>query len=224
MYLHNILKRDLKELISRIYFTQQKDPSSADFVELTRNDRILLNIQYSDADIQHLTKYKFQCIVKKKINDAAFKWLNDKAKDMSKMKILKYNNLKLQNYMENQLFNSKNVSLLLSLRTRTVRGIRNDFKGMFEDTKCPLPGCGESDNLQHILKCKVLLQRLPPTEVTYTDVFRTDNVRLNKAIQAYSQHLKMRDILINETSESATQINIESVPCISLQDSKESFL
>ena len=42
------------------------------------------------------------------------------------------------------------ASLMLALRTRTVRGIRTDFGNMFLDKTCPLPGCLEADSLSRL--------------------------------------------------------------------------
>ena len=66
------------------------------------------------------------------------------------MKGITYSQFKKANY----LFNSENRTLLLALRTRTVNGIKNDFKGHYSDIMCPLK-CGEDDILHHILDCRV---------------------------------------------------------------------
>ena len=67
--------------------------------------------------------------------------------------------------MNSPLFNSESSKLLLALRTRTVNGIRSDFRGLFVDFKCPLK-CGEDDKLQHILECAVLKTHHNTDELT----------------------------------------------------------
>ena len=62
----------------------------------------------------------------------------------------------LQAYMQSEIFNDEMASLLLALRTRTVRGIRSDFGEMFPDKSCPLEGCSLPDSLGHILAYTVL--------------------------------------------------------------------
>ena len=54
------------------------------------------------------------------------------------------------------MFTEAESSLLLALRTRTVRGIRTDFPGMYTSRECPMVGCGEEDTLPHLLTCTVL--------------------------------------------------------------------
>ena len=53
------------------------------------------------------------------------------------------NNYKTLGYM--QSFSREQSSLLLILRTRTVRTIRSDFGEMFLDKHCPLTNCLDLD-------------------------------------------------------------------------------
>ena len=48
------------------------------------------------------------------------------------------------------LFTKNSRSLLMALRTRTVRGIKSDFPGLYRDKICPV-GCGENDTIQNVL-------------------------------------------------------------------------
>ena len=78
-------------------------------------------------------------------------------------------------YLKSPLFNSESSELLLALRTRTVNGIKNDFRGLYTDIKCPL-NCGEDDLTKHIMECTVLKSRHSSTEISnsyvkYDDVF-----------------------------------------------------
>ena len=59
---------------------------------------------------------------------------------------IKYNKFELASYLNSPLFNNENRILLLALRTRTVRGIRNDFRGMYADNMCPLGTCSDSSS------------------------------------------------------------------------------
>ena len=66
----------------------------------------------------------------------------------------------------------------MSLRSRTVRGNRNDLRGMYPDILCPL-GCGDVDTLQNVLTCSVLKQYHTSKEVTdrnveYNDIYSED--------------------------------------------------
>ena len=68
---------------------------------------------------------------------------------------LMYSKLELQPYLHSSLFGTEDMQMLLALRTRTVRGIKSDFRGMYQDEQCPL-GCGNKDTLPNMMSCSVL--------------------------------------------------------------------
>ena len=64
---------------------------------------------------------------------------------------------------------------------------------MFLDEKCPLPGCSEPDSLPHILRCRVLQDRVrDPSTVSYGDVFSPDLTVQQEAVQRFSLILEAR--------------------------------
>ena len=71
------------------------------------------------------------------------------------MQLINYKTFKLQYYLFNPMFNNESRNLLFRLRTRTVSGIKSDFKGIYSDTTCPMR-CGQDDTIPHILSCTVL--------------------------------------------------------------------
>ena len=82
--------------------------------------------------------------------------------------IMYTNSFMPQPYMVN--WTREQSSLMMALRTRTVRGIRTDFGNMFLDKTCPLPGCLEADSLSHVLVCTALQAVVHPS--VQTDVQR----------------------------------------------------
>ena len=103
--------------------------------------------------------------------------------------------------MTSPQFTFDNASLLLALRTRTVRGIRNDFGGLYPDKTCPL-GCGEMDTLQNILTCAVLKQKhvskdMSTSEMQYEDIFSSNIVKQQQVTELYRQLLDVRNNILN---------------------------
>ena len=81
------------------------------------------------------------------------------------------------------------------MRTRTVRGIRSDFGGQYQDKECPLPGCSHPDTLANLLTCPTIRDRLGATDATiiaYEDVFSQDIGCLRKATDVYEKILEIR--------------------------------
>ena len=102
----------------------------------------------------------------------------------------------LQPYMQSSLFDEKMVSLLLALRTRTVRGIQFDFGGMFPDKSCPLENCSLPDSLSHILVCRELVGAMQSSSVEYRDVFSADVQLQWEATLHYSRLLEAREKML----------------------------
>ena len=208
MYLHSILQRNQDEMIRKIYEVQKVDPSPGDFIELIAEDKDMLGVNMSDLEIGSMSKLKFKRIVKDKTRQAAFLYLQSLKQGHSKMDGIKYEKFEKAAYMNSPLFNSESVALLLALRTRTVRGIENDFRGMFPVIKCPL-SCGEDDTLQHVLECSTIHSNhttsdLTSSDIRYEDVFSSDIIKQKQATELYRQLLEVRENLLNSQPEALT--------------------
>ena len=143
--------------------------------------------------------------MKSKVRNAAFSDLLIKKVSHSKMDDVSYDKLELQEYMRSPLFDKESVAMLLALRTRTVRGIKNDFRGMFPDVLCPL-GCGETDTLKNVLSCSVLRNNFQSESVTmhevkFDDIFSPDITKQKQITQLYIQLMDIREKIINNSPE-----------------------
>ena len=105
MYLFHILNRSSKELIRKVYEAQKRDPVKDDWVQLVELDLKELNINIDD--LSKLKKNKFKKILKRKIVEYSFKYLKNIAKGQSKMSLLTYKNLQVQNYLVSSKFSNK---------------------------------------------------------------------------------------------------------------------
>ena len=95
------------------------------------NDCEAIELGMSDDEIRRMTKFKFKKVLKSKVLKAAFKYLKDLQQTRSKMDNLKYDKFEASTYLTSPQFSIDNASLLLALRRRTVRGISNDFGGLY---------------------------------------------------------------------------------------------
>ena len=69
---------------------------------------------------------KYKSEVKVKVRKAAFENLKQVKSGHSKMDNVEYDKLELAKYLQSPLFDRQSVEMLLALRTRTVRTIKND--------------------------------------------------------------------------------------------------
>ena len=158
--------------------------------------------------MENMPKEMLRKIVKEKVLEATFIYLKEKQKSHSKMDMLRYDNFEMSSYLKSPYFNNESASLLLALRTRTVRGIRNDFGGLYQDKMCPL-GCGALDTLQNILSCNVIQQHHTSQDITegdikYEDVFSSDIRKQKQAVELYKQLLEIRNNIINSPPVATT--------------------
>ena len=97
------------------------------------------------------------------------------------------------------------ASLLVALRTRTVRGIRSDFGEMFSSKQCPLQGCREADSLPHTLACQVLIAAVPESSVVqYGDVFCDIVAVQQKAVTRFALLLEARERILDSQDTQST--------------------
>ena len=159
-----------------------------------------INLNLTEADISRMTKEAFKNRVSIRIRHAAFSELIQTKGKHSKMEHNVYKKLELQNYMKSPFFDKEASTMLLALKTRTVRGIKNDFKGMFTDLDCPL-GCGSIDTLQHILTCKVLQGQIRSNSITtnkvqFSDIFCENIVKQKQVTHMHIQLMNIRQKLM----------------------------
>ena len=161
------------------------------------------------------TKNYFKKFIKNKIHTAAFKYLLNLSQTHSKVKNIEYEKHETQKYMLNSTFSNQEVNLLHAFRSRTVRGIRTNFRIQYSrDLSCPLvcwpPNTPPiEDSQQHLMVCSKLQGVFSDCQkVQYGDIF--GNVTQQKSvILILSRLLEERDILLseNEATSGATTLD-----------------
>ena len=208
MYLHSILQKSSTEMVRKVFEEQKVNTSPGDFCELVSADKDMIELKLSDIEIANMKKEKFRSIVKAKIRQSSFKYLKTIKAGHSKMDRLSYTQFEMAQYLNSPLFNSESMKLLLALRTRTVEGIKNDFRGMFADIVCPLQ-CGETDTIEHILKCSVLRQNhssdtILQHDIEYEDIFSSEVMKQKQATELFKELLDVRNNLLNSPPVATT--------------------
>ena len=194
------MQKDNTELVRRIY-EAQKDDTTGDFSEIVREDCEDIGLNMTENDISKHTKQRFKALIKLKVRNAAFQYLRENQEKHSKMQKLKYSTLKLQEYLFSPIFNNESRDLLMRLRTRTVCGIKSDFKGVYTDTACPLE-CGQADTIPHLLSCSVLRECYKSTDISISDCkheqIYSEDVREQRSItEIYKQLLQKRNEILS---------------------------
>ena len=141
--------------------------------------------------------FEFQTNLEK----AAFKVLITKQQSHSKVRDIKYNKFEIQPYLKSNKFSNDDVSLLAALRTHTVRGIRSNFKKLYNNnTLCPLkcsPSSPQQDTQEHLLVCSKLVNsnELTNRVISHNDIY--GNVSQQKeAVVLFDEKIRKRNKLL----------------------------
>ena len=167
------------ELLSRVYFAQKADSLPGDYCRLVAADQEQFQICLSEEEVRNMSSRLYKKYIKEKVNKSAFAHLISVQQNHSKIRSIKYSKFDMQPYMKSDLFSKDDITLLFSLRSRTVRGIKNDFSEQFKpNLSCPL--CMKHlDSLPEVLNCSKLqteVQSLPEetqqliTHTKYEDI------------------------------------------------------
>ena len=109
------------------------------------------------TEAQSMSKEAWKNLVKKNVSEHAFKELQDRAKEFSKIKNLQYTQLSEQPYLT--AYQPKIASTIAKLRSRSV-DCKNNRKSSQTDLSCRL--CGkEEETQQHMVNCSHVSQGPP---------------------------------------------------------------
>ena len=199
MYLQTLLKRDNTEMTSKILRAQQADPIEGDFCLLVEEDMKMIKLEKSEEEIISMTKGQMKLVVKRKVKEAALKYLMGENKSKEKTKHIKYHKLEPKQYMIHPRITNKQASLLFALRTRTIRGIRGDFGQMYPNKQCPLDGCKHLDTLPGLLTCPALRTSVKDhnNSIRYEDVFSHRLEEQRAAAELFARLLETREELLS---------------------------
>ena len=129
--------------------------------------------------------------------------------------------------MQSPIFSNEEVNLLHALRSRSTE-CKANFKQKYIHTNTLCTLCGdESEDQQHLLKCKVIKTNFKTDEISkgivkYEDIFSKDVQKQKEVTALYLNLFRLRDSLLeNENSQMApshTRVELRMseylLPCI----------
>ena len=138
--------------------------------------------------------------IKKCIYNEAFKQLTYEQSQHSKIRHIQYDNLVQQQYLTSAHLDNEEASLLFSLRSKTVRGIKRNFSILYKDNNmmCELCKTNE-DSQEHCLQCPELLRNITNVKkhIKYEQLFGSliDQIEVT---QYFKQLLDIRTKLMEQ--------------------------
>ena len=161
IYLHTILRRHDNEITKKVYLCQKNSPVPGDWCQMVSNDFNKMGIHMTDEHIAQMHEGDYKKLIKNKVYHTAFEELELLKEGHSKVSENIYTNLNhIQPYFTNRKLTHRQISIMFSLRSKTLRGIKTNFPKQNSSILCPLCETYE-DTQEHVLMCKVLQNILP---------------------------------------------------------------
>ena len=155
-FLHYILHEEKESLIYKFLKAQLSEPTSKDWGQTVLQDIEEFDMNLSLDDIEKMSEFTFQNLVKKKGEANTMKYLNGVKAKHSKVLHIPHIHLEMADYLKPSDITNNEARFLFSLRCRMV-DVRTNFEGKYSDRLCPL--CAEDDDHQHhLLVCELLNQ------------------------------------------------------------------
>ena len=129
-----------------------------------------------------MTTNHFKSFLKKVTKKAALKYIQGIQKSHDKVEDLIYDNVKIQPYLNDRGFTTKQKQFLFKLRT-SMSDVKMNFKSMHQDIiLCNLCDRTRIQNVQHILSCPKIFRNCPKlqnnSDINFEDVFKNVEVQL----------------------------------------------
>ena len=203
LYHQTILQRDECELTNKVYLAQKDDPTPGDFADLISKDFALIGEAHDDNLIKGTSRSDYKLKIKSIIKQAAFSYLTDKQQHHSKVKDIKYDKLKTQEYMTSSIFTNEDVQLLHALRSRST-DCKANFKQKYIHSNIICDLCkNEEETQQHILECEELRKEYNSEDVvtenvTYDSLFCKDVKKQKEVTTLFKELFKAKERIIQK--------------------------
>ena len=178
VYLQHVLKENETSLIKSFLITQMKSLKRKDWGKTVLENLKYLEIKNTFEEIKEMSEKKYKEIIKLKILEKAFCYLIQKnTKRNGKGKNIRYNTLRMQNYLcsEDENITNEERKFIFQLRTKIDFKIKSHFRKMHIDIICD--GCRiEVSTTRHTLECVNLIGKneLITYLPNYSDLYGED--------------------------------------------------
>ena len=137
IFLQYILQQDKESMMYKVFQATCDSPVKNDFVKTCSKYLEFLDIKLSFDEISKMSQNKFKQIVKQKTEVAAFKYLIKEKNKQTKISLLKYSSLKMQEYLLEGNKNTYISRLIFKARGRNL-DIKTHKKWKYDDDLCVL--------------------------------------------------------------------------------------
>ena len=154
LFLQYILKQDKNSMIYRILKATEENPIKGDFVSTCKKYLETIKLKITFQDIENMKKIQFRKMLKGKIKDEAFEFLKNQQLNQEKIKNIKYEELKIQDYLADGDRNISVSKIIFKARGKTL-DIKSQKRWKYDDLQCT--GCSQKiESGEEIMQCENL--------------------------------------------------------------------
>ena len=195
MFLHYILHQAKESLLHRFFSAQKANPSRGDWCLTVEEDLRELDLNLSLDQMEQISEYSLQKLLKVKVDIAALEYLNKEKK--SKTKHISHTELKLQPYLRPGMASNFERKFVFQLRAKMV-DLKANYQGSHSNLLCDL--CEKHfDDQESLLSCEKLdgseiVSNLPK----YDDLFSEDVSKQIEIASILNKKFKLRNKSLDE--------------------------
>ena len=176
VYFHNLVNRPKNQLIYLFGMAQFCKRSKFDWMTQVLIDCDELNICSDFEYLQSISKHTFKKIAKKQIEEYAFINMKHEQRSYSKLKNIKYEELKPQSYLFDQNTTIEEKIICFKWRVSMEKSFGVNFRGGRVNVSCPLclPVISHADTQKESFTvCKYMRERIHINE-EYEDIYKSN--------------------------------------------------
>ena len=195
MFLKHILDKDSTDPVAQMYNKMYKFQNEPNWVNNVFELRSRYSLPLNDMNMKSMTRNDWKIFVKNRVKACAFEELLFQFSSNRKTNQLSYKRLEAQNYLTS--LGSSEARIIFKVRVRML-DLKTNFKRKYDlDLSCPFCLEGE-ESIDQIFTCNKGLLRPDKLEnIAFTDINKTDNMRLLKDVAKFiTRYKKFCDILI----------------------------
>ena len=153
-YLHHILSLRDDDPVKLVYLEGLKLSHEPNWANNVKRLRVKYGIFFSDQEVSEMSISKWKGIVSSKVEELVFQELLEKARSLSKISELEYDEFGSQRYLSTM--DTFSIRKIARLRSRTFACKANQKSAHTSNLFCRA-GCSETETQDHLLNCKNIL-------------------------------------------------------------------
>ena len=197
LFLYYILNQDKRSMLNRFLVAQMRYQKKNDWISQVISDLKKLDVNENLETLKLMTKSQCKIKFDKLIKENAFKELNMKKENHSKVKNVKHKIFEMQTYLKANALKITQVEAgeIFKLRCR-VTNVKANFKGKFENIECELCNENEQEDQKHIMHCKKLNKFENEKKFEYDEILKSNVSNQIQIARKFIENLKIRNQLI----------------------------